>query len=58
MVRGSFELIVSLVPPRNGYVASTTTMGRCPLAEKPILARTDVGESGWPSIATTSGAIA
>ena len=58
MVRGSFERMLSVAPARSGYVASTTTIGRWPLASKPILARTDVGDSGWPSIATTSGAIA
>lgn len=58
VVRGSVERIVSAAPPRNANVASTTTIGRRPLASNPILARTDVGGSGVPSTAIASGAIA
>lgn len=58
VVRGSFEVIASAAPPRSGNVASTTTIGRVPLASKPILVRTEDGWSGAPSTATASGAIA
>ena len=58
MVRGSFEVIASAVPPRSGNVASTTTTGRVPLPSKPILAWTEDGVSGAPSTVIASGAIA
>jgi hypothetical protein len=58
VVRGSFEVIVSVAAAFSGNVASTTTIGRVPLASSPILARTDVGTSGLPSAYAASGAIA
>lgn len=59
MVRGSFEVIVRAVAPAgSGNVASTTTIGRVPLASSPILARSAVGASGLPSAKTESGTIA
>lgn len=58
MVRGSFEVIASAAPGRSGNVASTTTTGRVPPASKPILARTEDGASGAPSMVTESGAMA
>src|SRR3989442_13501315 len=58
VLRGSFDAIASPLPAGNGYVTSTTTIGRAPPGSKPILARTVVGTSGCPSTETVSGAIA
>jgi hypothetical protein len=58
-VRGSFARITrSPAPAGSANVASTTTIGRVPLASNPIFACTDVGASGLPSNAIASAAIA
>ena len=51
-------MIASSPPRASEYVTSTTTVGRVPLASKPIFARTDAGDSRAPSSATAIGAIA
>lgn len=59
MVRGSRGAITSAwLPPRSAKVASTTIAGRVPPGSSPILAETEVGFTGAPSISTRSDAIA